>query len=84
MGARCKSQAVPWRLRRAQQPQAAVGQFAPVHFVRQYKKGADTVRYSAGVCPMTGHYNMLCYNKGNVSLHVILTVSCDLLIRGVH
>ena len=24
-----------------------------------YKKGADTVRYSADICPMTGRYNML-------------------------
>ena len=49
---------MPWRPRRAQQPQVAAGQFAPGHFVRRYKKGADTVRYSADVCPMTGRYNM--------------------------
>ena len=35
-------------------------EFAPGHFVRRYKKGVDTMRYSADICPMTGRYNMLC------------------------
>ena len=43
-----------WRPRMVQQPQAAAGQFASGHFVRRYKKGADTELYSADVCPMTG------------------------------
>ena len=34
-------------------------EFSPGHFVCRYKKGADTVRYSADICPMTGRYNML-------------------------
>ena len=46
----------PRRPRRA----ALQPEFAPGHFVRRYKKGADTVRYSADICPMTGRYNMLC------------------------
>ena len=46
----------PRRPRRA----ALQPEFAPGHFVRRYKKVADTVCYSADICPITGRYNMLC------------------------